>query len=95
MYKRQSALFNGTKDHDKATANATVTVKSTIFGNDTTLYFRNGTQYMLSLIHIFGGALGDAVVHFLHVDVLDTETGGKQGDFHFLFQLVVNGHRCV
>ena len=40
----------------------------------------------------FGGALGDAVVHLLHVDVLDTETSGKQGDFHFLFQLVVNGH---
>jgi hypothetical protein len=38
-----SAVFNGTDDYDMATADATVLVKSTILGNDTTLYFLNGT----------------------------------------------------
>ena len=45
-----SAVFNGTDDYDMATADATVLVKSTILGNDTTLYFLNGTSYVAKFL---------------------------------------------
>ena len=38
---KASALFNGTGDYDVTSVNASVLVKNTILGNDTTLYFRN------------------------------------------------------
>ena len=47
---KASALFNGTDDYDMAAVNASVLVKNTILGNDTTLYFRNGTQYVAKFL---------------------------------------------
>ena len=47
---KASALFNGTDDYDMAVVNASVLVKNTILGNDTTLYFRNGTQYVAKFL---------------------------------------------
>ena len=74
-----SAVFNGTKDHDKATANATVTVKSTIFGNDTTLYFRNGTQYMAKFLDSDGKALANTDVKFNINGVFYTRVTDENG----------------
>ena len=37
-----------------------------------------GVQFGKALL-LFCGTLGDAVVHLLHVDVLDTETGWQAG----------------
>ena len=76
---KASALFNGTKDHDKATANATVTVKSTIFGNDTTLYFRNGTQYMAKFLDSGGKALANTDVKFNINGVFYTRVTDENG----------------
>ena len=76
---KASALFNGTKDHDKATANATVTVKSTIFGNDTTLYFRNGTQYMAKFLDSDGKALTNTDVKFNINGVFYTRVTDENG----------------
>ena len=76
---KASALFNGTKDHDKATANATVTVKSTIFGNDTTLYFRNGTQYMAKFLDGDGKALANTDVKFNINGVFYTRVTDENG----------------
>ena len=76
---KASALFNGTKDHDKATANATVTVKSTIFGNDTTLYFRNGTQYMAKFLDGNGKALANTDVKFNINGVFYTRVTDENG----------------
>ena len=76
---KASALFNGTKDYDKATANATVTVKSTIFGNDTTLYFRNGTQYMAKFLDSDGKALANTDVKFNINGVFYTRVTDENG----------------
>ena len=76
---KASTLFNGTKDHDKATANATVTVKSTIFGNDTTLYFRNGTQYMAKFLDSDGKALANTDVKFNINGVFYTRVTDENG----------------
>ena len=76
---KASALFNGTKDHDKATANATVTVKSTIFGNDITLYFRNGTQYMAKFLDSDGKALANTDVKFNINGVFYTRVTDENG----------------
>ena len=76
---KASALFNGTKDHDKATANATVTVKSTIFGNDTTLYFCNGTQYMAKFLDSDGKALANTDVKFNINGVFYTRVTDENG----------------
>ena len=76
---KASALFNGTKDHDKATANATVTVKSTIFGNDTTLYFRNGTQYVAKFLDGNGKALANTDVKFNINGVFYTRVTDENG----------------
>ena len=76
---KASALFNGTKDHDKATANATVTVKSTIFGNDTTLYFRNGTQYIAKFLDSDGKALANTDVKFNINGVFYTRVTDENG----------------
>ena len=76
---KASALFNGTKDHDKATADATVTVKSTIFGNDTTLYFRNGTQYMAKFLDSDGKALANTDVKFNINGVFYTRVTDENG----------------
>ena len=76
---KASALFNGTKDHDKATANATVTVKSTIFGNDTTLYFRNGTQYIAKFLDSDGKALANTDAKFNINGVFYTRVTDENG----------------
>ena len=76
---KASALFNGTKNHDKATANATVSVKSTIFGNDTTLYFRNGTQYMAKFLDSDGKALANTDVKFNINGVFYTRVTDENG----------------
>ena len=57
-----SAVFNGTDDYDMATADATVLVKSTILGNDTTLYFLNGTKYVAKFLDSDGKALTNTTV---------------------------------
>ena len=61
---KASALFNGTDDYDMATANATVTIKNTVLGNDTTLYFRNGTRYVAKFLDSNGNALANTTVRF-------------------------------
>ena len=74
-----SAVFNGTKDHDKSTANATVTVKSTILGNDTTLYFLNGTKYVAKFLDSDGNALANTTVKFNINGVFYTRVTDENG----------------
>ena len=74
-----SAVFNGTKDHDKSTANATVTVKSTILGNDTTLYFLNGTKYVAKFLDSDGKALTNTTVKFNINGVFYTRVTDENG----------------
>ena len=74
-----SAVFNGTKDHDKSTANATVTVKSTILGNDTTLYFLNGTKYVAKFLDSDGKALANTTVKFNINGVFYTRVTDENG----------------
>ena len=74
-----NALFNGTKDHDKSTANATVTVKSTILGNDTTLYFLNGTKYVAKFLDSDGKALTNTTVKFNINGVFYTRVTDENG----------------
>ena len=74
-----NALFNGTKDHDKSTANATVTVKSTILGNDTTLYFLNGTSYVAKFLDSDGKALANTTVKFNINGVFYTRVTDENG----------------
>ena len=74
-----NAVFNGTKDHDKSTANATVTVKSTILGNDTTLYFLNGTKYVAKFLDSDGKALANTTVKFNINGVFYTRVTDENG----------------
>ena len=74
-----SAVFNGTKDHDKSTANATVTVKSTILGNDTTLYFLNGTKYVAKFLDSDGKTLTNTTVKFNINGVFYTRVTDENG----------------
>ena len=74
-----SAVFNGIKDHDKSTANATVTVKSTILGNDTTLYFLNGTKYVAKFLDSDGKALTNTTVKFNINGVFYTRVTDENG----------------
>ena len=74
-----NAVFNGTKDHDKATANATVTVKNTVLGNDTTLYFCNGTKYVAKFLDSNGKALANTTVKFNINGVFYTRVTDENG----------------
>ena len=74
-----NAVFNGTKDYDKATANATVTVKNTVFGNDTTLYFCNGTKYVAKFLDSNGKALANTTVKFNINGVFYTRVTDENG----------------
>ena len=74
-----NAVFNGTKDHDKATANATVTIKNTVFGNDTTLYFCNGTKYVAKFLDSNGKALANTTVKFNINGVFYTRVTDENG----------------
>ena len=74
-----NAVFNGTKDYDKATANATVTVKNTVFGNDTTLYFCNGTKYVTKFLDSNGKALANTTVKFNINGVFYTRVTDENG----------------
>ena len=70
---KASALFNGTDDYDMAAVNASVLVKNTILGNDTTLYFRNGTQYVAKFLDGNGKALANTDVNsFVFVSYFST-----------------------
>ena len=73
------AVFNGTKDYDKATANATVTIKNTVFGNDTTLYFCNGTKYVAKFLDSNGKALANTTVKFNINGVFYTRVTDENG----------------
>ena len=74
-----SAVFNGTDDYDMATADATVLVKSTILGNDTTLYFRNGTSYVAKFLDSDGKALANTTVKFNINGVFYTRVTDENG----------------
>ena len=74
-----NAVFNGTKDYDKATANATVTIKNTVFGNDTTLYFCNGTKYVAKFLDSNGKALSNTTVKFNINGVFYTRVTDENG----------------
>ena len=74
-----NAVFNGTKDYDKATANATVTVKNTVLGNDTTLYFCNGTKYVAKFLDSNGKALANTTVKFNINGVFYTRVTDENG----------------
>ena len=74
-----NAVFNGTKDYDKATANATVTVKNTVLGNDTTLYFCNGTKYVAKFLDSNGKALAITTVKFNINGVFYTRVTDENG----------------
>lgn len=54
-----------------AAVNASVLVKNTILGNDTTLYFRNGTQYVAKFLDGNGKALANTDVKF-NINVCST-----------------------
>ena len=74
-----SAVFNGTDDYDMATADATVLVKSTILGNDTTLYFLNGTSYVAKFLDSDGKALANTTVKFNINGVFYTRVTDENG----------------
>ena len=74
-----SALFNGTDDYDVAAVNASVLVKNTILGNDTTLYFRNGTQYVAKFLDSNGKALANTDVKFNINGVFYTRVTDENG----------------
>ena len=76
---KASALFNGTDDYDMATVNASVLVKNTILGNDTTLYFRNGTQYVAKFLDSNGKALANTDVKFNINGVFYTRVTDENG----------------
>ena len=76
---KASALFNGTDDYDMAAVNASVLVKNTILGNDTTLYFRNGTQYVAKFLDSDGKALANTDVKFNINGVFYTRVTDENG----------------
>ena len=76
---KASALFNGTGDYDVTSVNASVLVKNTILGNDTTLYFRNGTQYMAKFLDSDGKALANTDVKFNINGVFYTRVTDENG----------------
>ena len=76
---KASALFNGTDDYDVTSVNASVLVKNTILGNDTTLYFRNGTQYMAKFLDSDGKALANTDVKFNINGVFYTRVTDENG----------------
>ena len=76
---KASALFNGTDDYDMAAVNASVLVKNTILGNDTTLYFRNGTQYVAKFLDGDGKALANTDVKFNINGVFYTRVTDENG----------------
>ena len=76
---KASALFNGTDDYDMAAVNASVLVKNTILGNDTTLYFRNGTQYVAKFLEGNGKALANTDVKFNINGVFYTRVTDENG----------------
>ena len=76
---KASALFNGTDDYDVAAVNASVLVKNTILGNDTTLYFRNGTQYVAKFLDGNGKALANTDVKFNINGVFYTRVTDENG----------------
>ena len=76
---KASALFNGTDDYDVTSVNASVLVKNTILGNDTTLYFRNGTQYVAKFLDGNGKALANTDVKFNINGVFYTRVTDENG----------------
>ena len=74
-----SAVFNGTDDYDMATADATVLVKSTILGNDTTVSFLNRTSYVAKFIDSDGKALTNTTVKFNINGVFYTRVTDENG----------------
>ena len=76
---KASALFNGTDDYDMAAVNVSVLVKNTILGNDTTLYFRNGTQYVAKFLDGNGKALANTDVKFNINGVFYTRVTDENG----------------
>ena len=76
---KASALFNGTDDYDMAAVNVSVLVKNTILGNDTTLYFRNGTQYVAKFLDSNGKALANTDVKFNINGVFYTRVTDENG----------------
>ena len=76
---KASALFNGTDDYDMTSVNASVLVKNTILGNDTTLYFRNGTQYVAKFLDSNGKALANTDVKFNINGVFYTRVTDENG----------------
>ena len=76
---KASALFNGTDDYDVTSVNASVLVKNTILGNDTTLYFRNGTQYVAKFLDSDGKALANTDVKFNINGVFYTRVTDENG----------------
>ncbi|WP_400198185.1 Ig-like domain repeat protein, partial [Methanobrevibacter smithii] len=76
---KASALFNGTDDYDMVAVNASVLVKNTILGNDTTLYFRNGTQYVAKFLDGNGKALANTDVKFNINGVFYTRVTDENG----------------
>ena len=76
---KASALFNGTGDYDVTSVNASVLVKNTILGNDTTLYFRNGTQYVAKFLDSNGKALINTDVKFNINGVFYTRVTDENG----------------
>ena len=76
---KASALFNGTDDYDVTSVNASVLVKNTILGNDTTLYFRKGTQYVAKFLDSNGKALANTDVKFNINGVFYTRVTDENG----------------
>ena len=56
--------FNGTKDYDSASVNSTVSVKSTVIGQNIVKMYRNATQYYALFLDSEGKALINATVKF-------------------------------
>ena len=71
--------FNGTGLYNPMTVNSSVTVKSTVIGNDIVKMFRNGTQYSALFLDSNGNPLANATVKFNINGVFYTKITNGEG----------------
>ena len=76
---RASILFNGSDMYDKAFKNVTVTIKSTIDGQNIVKFYQNGTQFFVTFIDINGNILANQNVTFNINGVFYTRKTNENG----------------
>ena len=74
-----SILFNGSDMYDKASKNITVTIKSTISGQNIVKFYQNGTQFFATFIDTQGNILANTNVTFNINGVFYTRKTNENG----------------